>query len=321
MFLGELPVNERDAERIAYDEIRNRLGTIPSIGKSRLEGTNWIVPIIVKFPRVIFDETRNVPKKVRFMNFGELAEIKIDSVKGEIIEFPRFYELQSRINTNIEKVKTVVEKALVKVGSKKFSILPLAEHMHTPILDIISWILLNDKLELPRELSSIGEFDKTKYLQNIDILEKTGLLRKEGNLILPGNPMIEIETKGTDTPTKLFHALSYFFEKGYDYIDSIRQVLGPHLTLSGYCYEQSLEYGEIVPINYETISSVFFDVYRQQYKMLKLPRYLIQLQSVGLLEEKTIHSQRVWLCNQEIFDGVTGEEEILAPIRQFIHNE
>jgi len=60
------------------------------------------------------------------------------------------------------------------------------------------------------------------------------------------------------------------------------------------------------------------DVYRQEVKRFKLPRYLIQLESVGLLEETTISGKTVWQGKEDIFDRIRGEEEILQPVRKFL---
>jgi len=137
-------------------------------------------------------------------------------------------------------------------------------------------------------------------------------------LIIPDNNLVEIETTYKTFPEKISNSISFFFEKGYAFIESIKQVLGPHLTITGFCYETALEYGGLVPINYEAIDRMIADVYRQEVKRFKLPRYLIQLESVGLLEETTISGKTVWQGKEDLFDRIQGEEEILQPVRRFL---
>jgi hypothetical protein len=55
-------------------------------------------------------------------------------------------------------------------------------------------------------------------------------------------------------------------------------------------------------------------------KMIKLPRYLIQLQDVGILHEKTIRNQRVWVGDEKLFNALKNEEEILLPIMSLLQN-
>ena len=128
-----------------------------------LEDTLLIVPINVKYPRVFFDKNTNRPKKIRFMNFEKIGEIKIDANKGVPVEKPNYYTVRSEINERLDFIKTNVEKALVKVGADKFSKLPLSEHMHTPIEDIISYLLINDSIDLNTEFSNLSNDILEKY--------------------------------------------------------------------------------------------------------------------------------------------------------------
>jgi len=318
--LSDLPVTEKDAQKFAYNVIRSELGSIPYPGTPQLKENIWIVPIMVRYPRVLSDDIREVPERVRFMNFENLGEIKIDATKGELLYRPRYYDMSNVIRENLRKVRTTVEMALVKVGASRFAQLPFPEHMHTPIADILSWLLIKDRIDLSKDLFLIGVDGSDKYIQNINLLESVGLVRKSGNLILPDNNLIEIETRCTTLPEKISNSMAFFFEKGYTFIESINQVLGPHLTIAGFCYENALEYGDLVPINYETIDRMIVGIYRQEMKKFKLPRYLIQLESVGLLEETNISGKVVWKGNEDIFDKIQQEEEILQPIRKFLNS-
>lgn len=166
----------------------------------------------------------------------------------------------------------------------------------------------------------IRDVDREKYVQHINLLESTGLVRRSGNLIIPDNNLVEIERKYKKLSEKILNAMAFFFEKGYTFIDSIKQVLGPHLTITGFCYEIALEYGEVRHIDYTSIEQMIYQRYRQDIKRIKLPRYLIQLESVGLLEETKVSGKSVWRGKENIFEKIQGEEEILQPIRKFLSN-
>ncbi len=49
-----------------------------------------------------------------------------------------------------------------------------------------------------------------------------------------------------------------------------------------------------------------------------MPRYLIQLESVGLLKEMRVAGKSVWSGEKSIFEGIQSEEEILQPIKKFL---
>ena len=316
--LANFPIDKEEAEKIAHELIRDKYGNIPSIGDIKIENDNWIILIEAKYPRVLYDIQTNRPKRVRYMNFKNIGLIKIDAHRGIIVEKPKFYDLRNEIISKLNFVRKNVEKALVKVGANKFSQLPFSEHMHTPIQDIISQLLINEKLDLKESLSFVNEEDKGKYLKNIELLEKMGLVRRNELLIIPDNVLIEIESRNKNIAEKLSDVFSYFFAKGYENIDTIGQVLGPYLYISGYIYEQGVEYDEPVSVSYSAISDILDRSYSNSaLKQIKLPRYLIQLAGVGLIDQEIVNGETFWKANLRVFDNLIKEGELINPIKSF----
>jgi len=319
--LGEPPVNKEQARAIALDIIRDNYGNIPYPGEPVLEGDLWIVPIIARYPRVLVNERDNLPEKVRFMTFDNLGKIEIIAANGQLKERSTYWDVQSAINEELELVKTSVQKALVKNGAMKFSQLPFSEHMHTPIEDILSWILIYNSMDLEAQQDSLPMDRREKFLQNVGYLESVGLVRKIGTTLEPGNPLIEIERTSRVLPLALSNSLAYFFEKGYEHINTIRQVLGPHLFVSGAIYQRSIENGAPSFLKIRSLENVMRDFYPSQYdKIFKLPRYLVQCESVGLVNRTIVGGESAWCATEDLFIKVMGEEDILEPIKQFIGN-
>jgi hypothetical protein len=313
--LYNLPLNEKDALRKAHMIIREYFGTIPSPGKPIFQDKIWKIPINVRYPRVLY-KIDNLPKKVRFMNFGKVGEISMNSETGELIDKPWFYDVQNEIRKNLDNVSIAVEQALVKSEANLFSKIPFPSHMKTPILDILSWMILRDRMDLTTlEFESFDEDTRQKYLRNISELEETGLLHISENIVEPGPILIEIEAR-RDIPEskKLGSALAVFFERGYGFIESVRQVLGPHLIICSFCYQISLEQDEVVPLSYETINSIYSGFYPYETQKIKLPRYLLQLEQVELLGCDTISGNQVWMSKEPILTRIKQEEEILEPL-------
>lgn len=309
-YMGDLPVTKKDAEKIAREYILSMYGNIPSVGDVIEEKEYYVASVEVLYPRIIIDEVTNEPKKVRFIKVGKVGDIKIDKMKARILDKPKFHDIHRSIKDKLEFVSTTIEKALVKIGAENFSKLPFAAHMHTPFIDVFSWIIVNDKLEL-KDLESFvqHEDDLSKYKAIIDALISLGLLGQEGTIIVPGNIFIGIEEKYKNSHDQLEAALAYFFKEGYEYINSIRWVLGPHLTLSRIIYEKSLEYGEIIPVKMEEIEAEFSETYGTKF-IIKLPRYLIQLESVNIVTEETRGGEIVWLGNKDIFNRLIKDATI-----------
>ncbi len=319
--LVELPIKEKqEARKKALELIRNTYGNIPYPGEAVLEEGIWKVPIIARYPRVLVNEAENIPEKVRFMVFEDLGRIEIFANNGKIKEKPTYWQLQSSIKDELELIQTAVWKALVKVGANKFSNLPLSEHMHTPIGDVLSQLLINNTLDLEVDLGMLNEEDRTKYVHNIENLQFVGLVRRIGDIVEPDNALIEIERQSDTVSQALSNSLAYFFEKGYEHIGTIKQVLGPHLIVTGSIYQRAIEYGEVVFLKTKSIEDIVRSLYPSQpQKIFKLPRYLVQCASVGLIEKKIVAGENVWCGKEKIFRGIMDEEEILGPIRGFIN--
>lgn len=311
------PHDKKDAERIAYNLIKSKYGNLPYPDIPSLDKKEkiWEVPVKIRYPRILFD-CYDKPQKVKFMQEKKVGEIKISSETGEIKSKPTYYELKGEIIRYLENIRTTVEKALVKVGAKNFSQLPFPIHMNTPIVDILSNMLTIEKLDLSEELKFLSDEDKEKYTRHIEALEKVGLATVEGSVVFPGDLLIEIESKKGKISDKLTNAMTVFFSQGYESIHSVREVLGSHLTMSGIFYEYSLQYDEIIPFTLRSIENIFLGMpqYGMQRK-LKIPRYLAQLESVGLINDDTNEKgDVVWCANENIYTKILNEEELIAPI-------
>ena len=322
---GYLRMDKSEAEKMAHTLIREKYGNLPSIGSLAYKDGIWAISIDVKYPRILFDPAKNRPKKVRFMSLKDVGLIKIDENEGVILNKPRYYDLsydlRDEIETRLDSIKINVQKALVKVGAARFSKLPLSEHMHSPIQDIIAYLLINDTLDLNQFFSTYSKVEQSKYLKHVDALIETGLVRRNNDILIPDNALIEIERNEDDLTSKLPNALSYFFSFGYDNIKSIQQVLGPYLLISGDIFTRSIEYGELTTVGYNELLRALQRKYGSSIKSFRLPRYLIQLITVGLIDQKMEAGENLWIPNEDLLIEVENQNEILSPVREmFIEN-
>ena len=314
-FISE--IDKRSVEKLAYEKIRTRYGTIPHPGEPILEGDMWTVPIDVRYPRVLTGESEEYPAKVRFMNVRNIGVIQISAKTGEIVDMPRYYDVRNTIRNFIQQIATVVDKALVKVGADRFSRLPFPTHMHSPVVDVLSWVLTNNELNTEEVLQSASDDERDKYIQHIQSLENVGLVRVTESLIEPADLLIEIESRSPSLQRNLSDALTVFFQEGYDMIESIRQVLGPHLVISSFCYQSSLEYGDLVGLTYGVIEKNMMERYRQE-KRIKIPRYLAQLESIEMLRGDVRKGEPVWFGTEDVFSRIRSEAEILEPFEEYL---
>lgn len=311
----EMKIKKEEAERMAHDFLRNRIGNIPHVTQAVLENHSWVVPVEVNYPKVFLDKIKNLPLKTRFIRIPNAEKIIISAIDGKFEHTPTVWSIEAQINKGLESIKNSVEKALVKVGAHNFSLLPFSEHRYTPILDILATLLTEERFSL--EDVTKDEFQAHKYKKYIEDLEKLGLVRVNENIIIPGDLFTVMEERLEDHKNikisdMLSALLTLFFERGYEYIDSVRGVLGSHLALGGFIYQESFEYGEAISFTKNDIRIAIDN----EYKNVKIPRYLLQLERIGIIEEDKSFGITSWKPKEDIFDKFSMEKEILEPIAQ-----
>lgn len=309
------PINPEDALKKSYFLIKSKYGNIPYPGDVEKNENNWKIPIKVRYPRILSAED-NIPKKQRFMQEQTVGNISISIENGEILSKPTYWNLHSSIKEFLENVRVRIEKALVKVGTKNFSQLHFPLHMNTPIIDILSFLIAEERIELDKDFEILSEGDREKYMRYLTILNNIKMVRIENNYIFPGDYIVEIEAQGGSHSEQLSKAVTVFFSEGYDYIHRIREVLGSHLSLTGLFYGNSLQYGDIIPYNLSSISRAFCSL--PEYgrdKKIKIPRYLFELEKVGLIESTEKQGDNYWCVNEEIFNKFSQEDNILEGLR------
>jgi hypothetical protein len=256
------------------------------------------------------------------MHFKNIGSISV-SQNGEIIDKPRDSDVKYMIQENLKFVRTNVEKALIKTAANKFSILPFSEHMYSPIIDVIANLLVNDKMDISQDIGQLREKEREKYTDIIKNLTSIGLIKQEDGYLEPDNAFVELERGEPDLHKQLSKILAYYFTQYYDDLEGIHRIVGPHLTIAGFIYQQSIEYGAITPVRYDEIRRLIIRSYRdEELKLIKIPRYLIQLNNVDIIKMKPLNGEDTWEVNSDIFEDVNSQEDLISPLnKMFFENE
>lgn len=309
-------ISEEDAETEAEKVLRFELGSLPHLGSPEYEEGEYVFPVLIRLPRVIFDEDREEPLDVRFLSSEDLGEIRVDAETGDVSDRTDVWQINKRIREKKREVDRAVQMALLKAEAEKFSLLPFPEHRYTPIQDLLSDVILRG--QIPRDrLEQIGPGTWEKYEEYIEALVEVGLLRMEENRVTAADHLIEIEAQ-TDYPSDALNvALAHFFREGADNFDMIHSILGPYLTIAGHYYRRSLEVDELPRISTRELR----DQIRERYtgrdgrlKGFKMSRYLLQLEEIGVLESESARDGRGWKGKGEILTKLLEQEEQLEDI-------
>ena len=318
---SELPISEEEAFEKARKILRERFGNLVGIENVEREGTVWKFKLVTAYPKVIFDYSRTplLPIRVKKMRPIELGWIEIDGITGEP-KYPQRSMVIAKIKSRLMKIQNTVEKALVKTESKKFSKIPFSEHRWTPILDIFSKLLISEKIYLD-ELSRLSKDTELKYLDYLQTLEELNLVTFEGDSYTSGDLLLEIETKDKPLSEKLSDAMELFFRLGYDKLEKIQEILGPHLKLTGSYYTVALQSEQLPKVSKKFFVKKIYYFYTstdRNEKLFKLDRYLIQLESIGLLKYAGFDGDSYWIGLKDVYKNILKEDEILEPIRDLL---
>lgn len=316
---GEPIIGEREARRKAEETLAFEIGNLPRLGDVETTESEYVFPLEIRLPRVIFDEDRKRPVEVKYLSSETIGNIRVDAVTGEV-ERPHLNQIESNIRRERKVVEEAVQKALVRSSAAKFSKLPFPEHRYTPILDILSHIILEGPIgdEELEELNAVGE---QKYRDYVEILKDVDLVRTREGQIEADDVLIELQANQSKPPKLLNGALAHFFEAGADNIETIREILGPHLIISAFYYQTSLVDGGVPSMTAEEFEEV---LERHYYgndlveKRFKLSRYLVQLEDVGLLKSSTGVDRPSWSGKKKVRQNLLREDEMLSPIAEII---
>lgn len=319
MSIQNAPIDEERARVRAQKELAHEIGNLPYLEEVEYDGSEYIFPLYIRLPRVIFDQDRNKPTGVKFMSSRQIGEIRVDAESGELTR-TRLHDMKSNIRKQKKVIEDSVQKALVRSSARRFSKLPFPELRYTPILDILSHLLLEGSLS-EDELENLSSQYEQNYRDYIDTLIDAGLARTVNNHLEADDILIEICAQEERPPSQLNAAMAHFFEDRADDIMAIRQILGPYLTIAGYYYLQVLESGSMPAIAEEEFSDQLDKVYRgsdRERKKFKMAHYLIQLEDVGLLESNTDAGPRTWTGNEDVWEGILRQQDLLEPVAEVV---
>lgn len=319
MSIQNAPIDEESAKIKAQKELAHEIGNLPYMGDVVYEDEEYVFPLHIRLPRVIFDEDRKRPVDVKFMSSKRIGEIRVDAESGELTR-TRIHDIKTNIRKQKRVIEEAVQKALVRSSARKFSRLPFPELRYTPILDVLSHLLLEGAVSDDQLQQMSSQYEKN-YRDYIDGLVDVGLARMKDDHLEADDILIEIRAQEPSPPKQLNAAMAHFFEEGANDIETIHKILGPYLALSGYYYMQALQSGEMPKLTEGDFKNQMDRAYRgsdRELKKFKLAHYLIQLEEVGILESEMDTGPRTWKGTEDVWDDVLEEQDLLEPVSEVI---
>lgn len=315
MSLGDARLPEKKAKKEAEKNLRLTVGNLPHLGDSEMQNGEYVFPIMISVPRVIFEDTQEGPKpvEVKFLSESKVGEIHVDAQSGEINSRTDLRDIEDRIEEKKKEIERAVQKALIKSAADDLSLLSYPKHRNNPALEILSEIIISEQIELDK-LRSFRSFEK--YRNHLDTLEEAGLVSEEDGCIVAGDPLKYIEEDNGSPSERLNAALAYLFKTNADDLGFMSDFLGPYLKVAGYYYRRAIESDSLPEVTIEEFRRKMSKEEGRE-REFQVSRYLIELEQVGLLKiSATDFGERAWVGDPSIKAEILQQEQQLSTIAE-----
>ena len=319
MSIEHSAISSDEARKQAEQVLRFKIGPQYSLGEPESDGSEYVFPILISPPRVIFDETRSTPVDVQYLEETKVGEIRVDEDKELDYTLPQ--TVYRRVREYEEKIQEAVEKALISAAAKDFTQLPFPENRYAPVEDLLAEVILQGSIAIEEisYLESSDEGEDGKYTKYIRELEDLDLLRREDGQVTDGNILTNIQRDTDKSHEALNAALAHYFRENVSNLDKIHQILGPYLAVAGFYYRLAIEANTLPTVKEKELRDAFEQHYKgrgkqTRVKMFKFSRYLLHLERAGILELITKPDGRVWTGNETIKEDLEEQTHYLGVI-------
>jgi len=323
----EAGVDRSEARRVAMEAVRFNLGTYLRLNESEFdeEEFEYKFPIIIRSPKLILNGDKDDAIDLRFLDPIEVGSVVVDAETKEV-EYPTPSQVESELEDYEDELNEAIQKALVRASGSSLSHLPFPENQYAPVQDILSEVILNNEI-LVSSLQMMDRYEgKDKYMHRIDGLVELDLLKRNGDVLRCGDVLNTIQEKDTfeghrveSHQDELNAALGLYFQHNVGEFEMIKQTLGPYLAIAGHYYRRALELDELPVIRENDLRDGIkseYDGRKQQKKLFKMSRYLVQLEEVGVLTSTYQNGDRYWVGDDMTFKRLKQTAGELGPVTE-----
>jgi hypothetical protein len=320
-------VDPEEARRVAMEAVRFNLGTYLRIKEGNFDEDEleFTFPIILRSPKLILDQEKEDAVDLRFLDPIEVGTVTVDANTKDV-DHPTSRQVKNELENYEEELNDAIQKALVRASGSSLSHLPFPENQYAPLQDILSEVILNGEITIA-SLEMMDSFeDGDKYMKYIDNLVEIDLLKRKEDVLQSGDVLNTIQQKdqfeGHEVKThqdELNAALGLYFQHNVGEFEMIKRTLGPYLALAGFYYRRALELDELPIIKEQDLRDGIKAEYtgrKQQMKLFKMSRYLVQLEDVGVLESTYQSGQRYWIGDDTTFQRLKTTADQLGPVTE-----
>ena len=314
-------ITESEARRHAEGVVRSEMGMFLRVGEGEYndEEGQYEFELLIRSPKLIENRSGEVTD-VRYFEELDLGQVTVDGSTGDV-ERPRLQTVRAKIRDQRKEVEIAVRKALVSAAGRRFSHLPFPENQFSPLEDILAHVLVHGSLNI--EQIELMDSDRTndRYSEYVQNLLDLDLLKQEDRRLTSGNVLIGLEDQADSYQETINMAIGRYFEHHIGDFGMINRTLGPYLVIAGRYYRHAVMREEMPLISVDELRDAISAEYsgkQKQQKLMKLYRYLVHLDDVGILHPQTHGKDTYWVGNEEVQERLRNQSELLGPVQTLL---
>lgn len=318
----ETDITMDEARRRAAKVVRQELGTFPRLGQGEYDRENnkFQFHLFIRSPKIISDDRRDEVVDIRYYNELDLGSVTVDGDSGEVNR-PNRSRIRKKIREQENEVEIAVQKALISAAGRKFSHLPFPENQYSPLEDILAELILNGQMSMDQIETMDENRSNDRYHEYLQKLLELDLAEQDDEVITNGSVLIDLLNETDSYQEALNGAIGRYFEANIGEFMMIKRTLGPYLVIAGRYYRRALELDELPVVEEAELRRAIKYEYsgkNRERKLVKLSRYLIQLEDVGILESVSQDGKQYWVGKERIRDDLRDQSQYLATVQPLI---
>lgn len=319
--MSDTQVSEAEARRLAEAKVRSEMGMFLRVGEGRYNETEnqYEFALLIRSPKFIRDRQGQV-SDVRYHQELDLGDVIVDGETAEVNR-PRLNTVKAEIRSQKEDVDIAVRKALVSAAGKRFSLLPFPENQFAPMEDILAHVLIHGSMEMSAIKLMDSDRANDRYSEYVEKLLELDLLKRDEGTLTSGNLLIGLEGESDSHQETVNRAIGRYFEHNIGDFAMINRTLGPYLVLAGAYYRRALMQEEMPLVSADDLRDAIESEYtgkEKQHKLMKMYRYLLHLEEVGILHPTNQGGKTLWMGKEVVRDQLREQSELLSPIQSLL---
>lgn len=242
-----------------------------------------------KYPLWIIDDKKK-ERQLKLLNFKNLASVELEAniftrtSKTRLSKFIDVVQLTSNLNNELTRLRLRHEDIVLNSTYDKLVKIPAVENTLSPMYTILGTIIKKGKLEKELIYNSKKSAQLIKYLkllENLEFIEKKGLVYIEGNISKSIQKDLESEAQ-QKVITKI---LGSVVKGGFKYLTEELKLFAliPYVRLATSYYSNCLSANELIYINKNRFPFHYDNLYHRRVKFADITPQLDRLNDVNIL--------------------------------------